>query len=69
MEQQGHQVPDKAGLDSGIRARWVWTEPSVWTDRMLDAPGNGISGVKEKYFAKLGLFSLSAALAEESSPR
>ena len=51
MEQQGHQVPDKAGPDSDIRARWAWTEPSVWTDRMLDALENGISGVKEsKWF-------------------
>lgn len=26
------------------RARWAWTEPSVWTDRMLAALENGVKG-------------------------
>jgi RNA-directed DNA polymerase len=27
-----------------IRARWAWTEPSVWTDRMLTALEQGVKG-------------------------
>jgi RNA-directed DNA polymerase len=27
-----------------IRARWVWTEPAVWTDAMLAALENGVKG-------------------------
>lgn len=27
-----------------IRARWAWTEPSVWTDRMLTALETGVKG-------------------------
>ena len=25
-----------------IRARWAWVEPSVWTERMLAAPEEGV---------------------------
>src|SRR5688572_5303535 len=27
-----------------IRARWAWTEPRVWTDRMLTALEQGVKG-------------------------
>lgn len=27
-----------------VRARWAWTEPSVWTDRMLTALEQGVKG-------------------------
>jgi RNA-directed DNA polymerase len=27
-----------------VRARWAWTEPAVWTDRMLTALENGVKG-------------------------
>lgn len=27
-----------------VRSRWAWTEPSVWTDRMLEALENGVKG-------------------------
>lgn len=27
-----------------VRARWAWTERSVWTDRMLTALENGVGG-------------------------
>lgn len=44
-------MPETAELISDIRARWAWVEPSVWTDRMLEALENGIKGVKEtKWF-------------------
>ena len=37
---------------SEIQTRWDWTEPSVWTLRMLEALENGINGVKEtKWFS------------------
>ena len=27
-----------------VRARWAWTEPSVWPERMLTALENGVKG-------------------------
>ncbi len=51
MEIEELKVPDPANPTSEIRARWAWVEPSVWTDRMLWALENGISGVEEtKWF-------------------
>jgi hypothetical protein len=29
-----------------VDARWEWTEPSVWTERMLDALEGGVKGGK-----------------------
>jgi len=29
-----------------VEARWAWTEPSVWTERMLDALERGVKGGK-----------------------
>ena len=29
-----------------VRARWAWTEPTVWTERMLTALENGVRGGK-----------------------
>ena len=29
-----------------VPARWAWTEPSVWTERMLDALERGVKGGK-----------------------
>lgn len=37
------QVP-VATQAGDIRARWAWTEPSVWTDRMLTALDEGVKG-------------------------
>ena len=45
------KVLNTANPTSDIRARWAWVEPSVWTERMLWALENGISGVEEtKWF-------------------
>jgi RNA-directed DNA polymerase len=45
------KVLNMANPTSDIRARWAWVEPSVWTERMLWALENGISGVEEtKWF-------------------
>ena len=30
--------------DPEVRARWAWTEPTVWTDRMLTALEKGVKG-------------------------
>lgn len=30
--------------DGDVRARWAWTEPDVWTNRMLTALENGVRG-------------------------
>ena len=37
------ETPKQAGQ---IRARWAWTEPSVWTERMLTALEEGVQGGK-----------------------
>jgi predicted phosphodiesterase len=37
------ETPKQAGE---IRARWAWTEPSVWTERMLTALEQGVKGGK-----------------------
>lgn len=44
MESVPTSVPVTAKQVGEIRTRWVWTEPSVWTDRMLAALENGVKG-------------------------
>lgn len=39
-------VPQRATQAGDIRARWAWAEPSVWTDRMLEALEAGVKGGK-----------------------
>jgi len=39
-------VPERARQAGEIRARWAWVEPSVWTDRMLEALEEGVKGGK-----------------------
>ena len=31
-------------IPTGVRARWPWVEPSVWTERMLTALEEGVKG-------------------------
>jgi RNA-directed DNA polymerase len=51
MEKEESKVLETANPVSEIRAQWAWVEPSVWTDRMLEALENGINGVEEsKWF-------------------
>ena len=46
-EEQPGQVPEELARPSGdVRSRWSWTEPSVWTERMLTALENGVRGGK-----------------------
>src|SRR5262245_3062873 len=43
MEQQPTSVP-LARQVGDVRACWAWTEPAVWTDRMLTALEGGVKG-------------------------
>jgi len=45
-EEQPSSVPGTARQGGDIRARWAWVEPSVWTDRMLEALERGVKGGK-----------------------
>jgi RNA-directed DNA polymerase len=45
-EQRPSAVPATAPQEGEIRARWVWVEPTVWTERMLAALETGIEGGK-----------------------
>jgi len=46
MEQEPARVPEAAKQAGEVRARWRWTEPSVWTERMLTALEQGVKGGK-----------------------
>jgi len=37
-------VPARANPAGEVRARWVWVEPTIWTDRMLSALEKGVRG-------------------------
>lgn len=37
-------VPVQATQAGDVRARWAWTEPCVWTDRMLTTLEHGVKG-------------------------
>lgn len=55
-------VPNAAGQGGEIRARWAWSEPSVWTERMLTALENGVKGgvwfsLMDKVFAPKNLLA------------
>lgn len=39
-------VPERAIRAGGVRARWAWTEPPVWTERRLAALEEGVRGGK-----------------------
>jgi len=45
-EQQPSIVPERAQQEGEIRARWLWVEPAVWTERMLATLETGIEGGK-----------------------
>lgn len=45
-EQKLSAVPNKAKREREAPPRWAWTEPAVWTERMLDALETGVKGGK-----------------------
>lgn len=56
------EVPQEAKQAQELRARWAWTEPGVWTERMLGALENGVKGGKwfslmDKVFREATLWS------------
>ena len=40
-ERHPERVPAGANPGEEVRAQWAWTEPSVWTERMLTALDGG----------------------------
>ena len=54
--------------DGEVRSRWRWTEPTVWTNRMLTALENGVQGGKwprliDKAYSDGNLFSAYVQVA------
>lgn len=46
-EREPDQVQEQSARPSGeVRSRWSWTEPCVWTDRMLTSLETGVKGGK-----------------------
>ena len=69
MENTPSPVPRNSEAKQGgdVRARWAWTEPSVWTKRMLTALDEGVKG---NFFADHGLFCLTTTHGRfRQSPR
>jgi len=61
-------VPVTAKQAGEVRARWAWTEPSVWTDRMLTALETGVKGgvwfsLIDKVYASANLLASYAKVA------
>jgi RNA-directed DNA polymerase len=64
-------VPERASQAGAIRARWAWTAPEVWTERMLTALEQGVKGgrwfsLMDKVYA---LPTLRAAFARVKANR
>jgi RNA-directed DNA polymerase len=65
-------LPEAAKQVEDVRSRWAWTDPGVWTDRMLTALENGVKGGQwfsliDKVYAETTL--LSAGRYITSQPR
>lgn len=43
-EERLSAVPETAKREREVPARWAWTEPAVWTERMLGALERGVKG-------------------------
>jgi RNA-directed DNA polymerase len=55
-------VPATAKQDGDVWSRWLWTEPAVWTERMLTALEEGVKGGKwfaliDKVYAEQNLLA------------
>jgi len=67
-------VPVGATQAGDFRHRWWWTEPTVWTDRMLTALENGVKGGKwfsliDKVYSEANLLaSYSKVAFNEGAP-
>jgi RNA-directed DNA polymerase len=61
-------VPATAKQVGEVRVRWAWSEPSIWTDRMLTALEEGVKGgiwfsLIDKVYAPANLFASYAKVA------
>lgn len=61
-------VPATATQEGDVRTRWSWTEPAVWTDRMLTALEQGVKGgmwfsLIDKVFAERNLRAAATKVA------
>ncbi len=56
-------VPEAARQGGDIRERWAWVEPSVWTERMLEALEHRVKGGKRlnAFFTAQGFFTATEA--------
>jgi hypothetical protein len=55
VEDKPTAVPAMATQVGEVRARWAWTEPAVWTERMLTALEQGVKGGKSGPTINAGL--------------
>ena len=46
QQQQLFAVSERAKREREVDARWAWTEPNVWTERMVNALERGVEGGK-----------------------
>jgi len=73
-EAQPSAVPATAIQGGEVRARWPWTEPAVWTERMLTALEQGVKGgvwfsLMDKVFAERNLVaSTIKVVANKGAP-
>jgi len=68
-EERASGVPEGATQGAEVRARWAWSEPVVWTERMLTALEEGVKGGKwysliDKVYLRANLRSAFAKVAE-----
>jgi RNA-directed DNA polymerase len=67
-------VPASAKQDGDVWSRWAWTEPAVWTERMLTALEEGVKGGKwfaliDKVYAEHNLLAgYSKVAANRGAP-
>lgn len=62
MEDKPPEVSERTKQGGGIRARWGWVEPEVWTERMLNTLESGVKGgywysLMDKVYAERNLES------------
>lgn len=67
-EEPPSAVPTTAQQDGDVWSRWGWTEPAVWTERMLTALEKGVKGGKwfrliDKVYAESNLLAGYAKVA------
>jgi RNA-directed DNA polymerase len=74
QDQRPPSVPATATQGGDVLERWLWTEPAVWTERMLTALEQGVKGgvwfsLMDKVFAGSNLLaSYGKVAANEGAP-